>query len=180
MPPCYPYTLKLRNDKRKSEIQNHSFCTFSKTKEVLWMKDQTESFKSLNNFHPKSAWSETHFLLFVLIILWIIQMLLRSNFKWIIISYQFPVLCMSAQIPCNMIYKWLFFFFFFGGGRGGLLNLLAIIHLRFIKLPSNQQFNTMIQVKTCSHNCSIVYSISIYTNTYILLGSSYWCIDGHY
>ena len=69
-------------------------------------------------------------------------MLLRSNFKiqenceLSAVNFQCYVF-MSAQIHCDMVYKWLFFFFFFfllfccfGGGEeaGGLLNLLAIIH----------------------------------------------------
>ena len=53
-----------------------------KTKEGLCVKDQSEIFKRWSIYnHEKSPWWKTHFLYFVLIILWVIQMLLRSNFK---------------------------------------------------------------------------------------------------
>ena len=80
----------------------HSFCTYIRTKEGLCVKDQSEIFKRWTIYsHEKSPWWKTHFVYFVLIIririvtgetpkrqsltrtiiLWVVQMLLRSNFK---------------------------------------------------------------------------------------------------
>ena len=78
---------------------------------------------------------------------------------------------MSAQIPCDMICKWLFVL----EGRRGRGSYLFICYyppsVRQTALESTIQYYDTGQI--CSHYCSIVYSITIYTKTYILLGKSY-------
>ena len=85
----------------------------------LCVKDKSEIFKRWNNYsHEKSPWWKTYFLYFVIIVLWIIQMLLRCNFKTkvkcellLVINFKFYV-CQYKTISCSdiIINYWPFLF----------------------------------------------------------------------